>query len=443
MPIETAATIYALGQLGQQISGYTARQREQSRRKRMALLGAEFSKLISAATDPKELSGIQLKANEISSLLEVPELAQQINNLGRLKTLQLSTAKKEFQAEQGAEFTKGAIGDISVFDASSKSYVPFSETSQFARIGELPIELQSEAYVSQLDILQKRVQEQVITTGEGYGLNIYDSSGKNIQSKLRLSADGTYDDITTQAIEKLDKPLAITQREEKDIQAQKQSNIIQSRSSRNPYKITIMQNAQGNPVPLVYNLTKEGKLTFTDLSGNEVTQEGLNELFKSKQKLPSDPYADPVTYKRWYDSLKLVQDKNASELLMSILSTEDDPKDELPDFYYDAGFGEKKLSDPTVSIYGYWKSGDMDRKINELKESENEIDQGIGEKLSNLKQFWFNARRDFEQLQLKTYRPKKKTKKSDSLENQKPGDNTNPAIPEFIEQTSDSTYSIY
>ena len=121
--LETAATLYALGQLGSQISGYAQRKREQSRRKRMALLGAEFSKLIGKATDVQQLSGIQLKANEISSLLEVPELAQQINNLGRLKTIALSTAKKEFQAEQQSQFTSEVIGDISVFDVDSKSYL--------------------------------------------------------------------------------------------------------------------------------------------------------------------------------------------------------------------------------------------------------------------------------------------------------------------------------
>jgi len=98
--VGTAALLYSFNQLGSSLSQYAGRQREQKHKKRMAILGAEFSKRIAEVKDVNELTGLMLKANELSSVMEVPELAQQINNLGRLKQMQLLDAKKQLAAGQ-------------------------------------------------------------------------------------------------------------------------------------------------------------------------------------------------------------------------------------------------------------------------------------------------------------------------------------------------------
>jgi len=447
-----AALLYSFSQLGGSISQYVDRRREQSRKKRMAILGAEFSKRIGEVTDVEQLTGLMLKANEISSMLEIPELAQQINNLGNLKQLQLSTAKKEELAKKTGEFTGRMLGEQII--SQGGEFIKFSESERYKEIEQLPVDMQAEAFSLAYNQSKATVESQLTRGDSGYEVNYY-RRGKSGESELfkqlKEGKGGTYDDITTEAIEHFDKPLEIAQQELKDFELEEASRRIDERYRKHggsqygsTFRTMVLNDAEGNPFVLNFAQNKStGELTITDLSGKELTQQDLSGLSKYKQDIPDNPYESIDAYDKAFKKLEFKNINNASALQRTILSTSKKPNEEYEDLYYKDADGLEQLSDPTVSMKTFWATGDLDRLINKLEESDEGKDKILADQLIVAKTNWFNSNKDFDDLQNRTYKVKKKKKKDNNVIEVPDGDNTDQQIPDGITLNPDSSFSIY
>jgi len=446
-----AALLYSFQQLGGSISQYVDRKREQSRKKRMAVLGAEFSKRIAEVTDVEQLTGLMLKANEISSMLEIPELAQQINNLGNLKQLQLSTARKEELAKQSGEFTGRMLGEQYI--VQNGEFVKFSESAIYKEIQNKPADMQAEAFSIAYNQNKATVESQLTRGDSGYEVNYY-RRGKSGESELfkqlkeNKGRPGTYDDLmTTEDTEYFDKPLEIAAQEIEDYkfdQKLKKQKSYGGSQYGNTFRTMVLNDAEGNPFVLNFAQNKRtGELTVTDLDGKALTQQDLAGLSKYKQELPGNPYESVDSYQKWFADLEFVNINTSSALQRTILSTSKDTQNDFPDLFYKDADGIEQLSDPTVSMKTYWATGDLDRLINDLEESDEGKDKILANQLRVAKTNWFNSNKDFENLQNRTYKVKKK-KKDDNVIEAADEDNTDlNLMPETMTKDSLGNINIY
>ena len=123
------------------------------------------------------------------------------------------------------------------------------------------------------------------------------------------------------------------------------------------------------------------------------------------------------------------------------METSKDPQGDFEALYFDGEFG-KQLKDPTVSTKAFWRTGDLDRLINDLNESKDEIDKGLAKELLRQKTNWYNSNKDFEAIQNRTYQPDKKKKTTTTViePNDKPG--TTDLESPFVKDSSGG-FSIY
>jgi len=323
-------------------------------------------------------------------------------------------------------------------------FIKFGDSLAYQKALEVPIEFRSEALIQAHKQMQV-TKENIVTEGAtGYSLRTYGrgKSGRSeVLSEWTQSEDGTYDNKLTDKVERNSEPFEITQQKFADLQLDKASQRIAFRTGANkPFRTTILQTAEGNPFFVNFSTDqKTGAMIVTDMEGNELKQENLNNLFKSKQR-SKNPYESADSYQKWYSDLDFVNSNNSSELVKTVLGTSNDPQGDFPSLYFDGEFG-KQMRDPTVSSKAFWKSGDLDRLIADLNDSNSEIDKGLAKELTRVKANWYNSNQDFEAIQNRTYQPTKKKKPTTNIEpNDKPGDTD--LVSPFVKDSSGG-FSIY
>ena len=109
------------------------------------LLGTKFVDQIQGATDPKTLSEAMLNANRIAYQLGVPQLAQDVNNLGRIKQQELAQGKSDALNLQTAEATERVLGGQMVTNEKGE-YVQLRSMNSWKDIKNADPAIRTELY---------------------------------------------------------------------------------------------------------------------------------------------------------------------------------------------------------------------------------------------------------------------------------------------------------
>jgi len=175
----------------------TKEEQRKLRLSKISMLGARFSEEIMGAEDLQTLSDTMLRLNKIAFTAGVPELANQVNNLGRLKQLQITEAEQDLTATQQADFYKGAIRDQLVL--VNGEYIPIGDTDEWKKVGELKPELQAGAYQELAKRFSTQLKSVISPLGDGsYGFRqyAYDQRGEQkLVRELAPSTGGTYQEV--------------------------------------------------------------------------------------------------------------------------------------------------------------------------------------------------------------------------------------------------------
>jgi hypothetical protein len=165
------------------------------------LLGTKFVDQIQAATDPKSLSEAMLNANRISYQLGVPQLAQDVNNLGRIKQQELAQGKTDALNLQTAEATERVLGSQMVTNDKGE-YVPLRSMDTWKDIQHADPSIRAELYNTIAAHNKTKLQSVVDDSDKNnvmlkrYATNL-DTGESTLVSQLKRTESGQWTDLFT------------------------------------------------------------------------------------------------------------------------------------------------------------------------------------------------------------------------------------------------------
>lgn len=188
--------------------------REMQSKDAVLMMSTKFVDMVEKSTDTTSLSKAMLKANRMAMSMGMPELAQQVNNLGQIKQAEFLHGQSERIKLEKANLYKNIYGDTEIL--YNNEYIKLNSTKEFQDIQYLDPEVQQMAYeglakkyktdlVNELDISDRN--NPILKT---YNINAATGEYK-LYRKYSRTSSGMYDDLMTKdEIDQMQEPIEIT-----------------------------------------------------------------------------------------------------------------------------------------------------------------------------------------------------------------------------------------
>jgi hypothetical protein len=213
--------------LQQAFQQYTEARAKRQYSEKMMLFGGKFAETIGNAKTKTELTQVMLWANKTAYMAGVPELAQQVNNLGRLQEMQINETLQNATLQEQSNFYEQAYSELETLQ--NGQIVKMKDRPEWIKAQNVPLEFRPQYYQMLAKRYVAEVSEKVVKAGkESYMYQQYLRDSVTGEYKVRPDSAvkhvaGGFGSLSASEFELLNLPPAVATQILKD---QEQKEVV-------------------------------------------------------------------------------------------------------------------------------------------------------------------------------------------------------------------------